>query len=218
MSIRSLAPVTLLVLCALCLVAGQAAGEEKRPQQWHAVIIQGAGYLPGTEPPAGTDALTKATSREINTYSLTAALVEKLTALGMTATVLPFSECGDLACLGKSPDGTRTRVDVVIFAGPSHFSKQPPQLTSLYPKIKEAAARNPGLICSTLVPAWYPDTKGQATMELADKAFREAGARSLPGTTILTPRKENKGASPEEVQKALTDFATRLVQALQNTK
>ena len=103
------------------------------------------------------------------------------------------------------------RADLVIFAGPSYFSKQPEQLLALYPKLKEAVACNPRLICSALVPAWYPESKGKATLEHALKTASEAGARSVPGVTLLTPRGDKKGASAEEVDKAAAEYAPQRI-------
>ncbi len=218
MRVKRLIPMAGLVSCAVFLSACLAAADGKKPKKYHAVVIQGAGYLPDAKKPEGTDAITQATSKAINTYSLTTALRDKLEALDTEVTVLPFSACADLACLSTSTDGLRNRTDSVIFAGPSHFSKQPEQLVALYPKLKDAVARNPRLICSTLVPAWYPESKGKAAMEVADKAFKEAGARSVSGATLLTDRQEKKGASAEELDKALTDFAARLADALKSAK
>lgn len=209
--------VTLISLGAIWMTACATAGA-RLTKKYHAIVIQGAGYLPDAKKPEGVDAITQATTKGINTYSLTSALVAKLAAQDTEVTVLPFSACAGLKCLSASPDGTRKQADLVIFAGPSYFSKQPEQLLALYPKLKEACACNPRLICSTLVPAWYPETKGKATLEFALKAIEEAGARSVPGVTLLTPREDKPGASAEEVDKALTDFAARLADALKNGK
>ena len=209
---------TLVSLCAGWMSACSAAAGERLTKNYHAVVIQGAGYLPDAKKPEGVDAITQATTKGLNTYSLTTALAAKLAARGIEVTVLPFSACAGLTCLSASPAGTRKRADLVIFAGPSYFSKQPEQLLALYPKLKEAVAYNPRLICSALVPAWYPESKGKATLEHALKTASEAGARSVPGVTLLTPRGDKKGASAEEVDKALTDFATRLGEALKSGK
>lgn len=218
MSICGLYFLTLVSLCGGWMSTCSAAAGERLTKNYHAVVIQGAGYLPDAKKPEGVDAITQATTKGLNTYSLTTALAEKLVARDIEVTVLPFSACAGLTCLSASPEGTRKRADLVIFAGPSYFSKQPEQLLALYPKLKEAVAYNPRLICSALVPAWYPESKGKATLEHALKTASEAGARSVPGVTLLTPRGDKKGASAEEVDKALTDFATRLAEALKSGK
>ncbi len=219
MKIKGLVLVSFLVPCAIYLTVFSAATDGNPPKaKYHAVVIQGGGYLPDAKKPEGVDAITQPTTKGINTYSLTTVLIGKLAAMDTDVKVVPFSACKDLTCLSAAPDRAGDRADVVIFAGPAHFSKQPEQLAALYPKLKEVVARHPGLLCSTIIPAWYPESKGKEAMAVADKAFKEAGARSVPGVTILTPREDQKGASAEEVDKAMTEFVTRLVDALKNAK
>ncbi len=202
-----------ITICTLSATLNQAA-ENDLQTKYQVVIIQGAGYLPDTKKPEGADAITTATTEVLNTYVLTTALTKKLNALNMNVTVLSYTECAELKSLYTSPDGTRRRTDLVIFAGPSQFSKQPPQLTKLYRKLEIPVKNNPKLLCSTLVPAWYPDTKGKDTIKVAAKAFVKAGAGVVEGLSILTPRDDKKGASAKDVDKALTEFAERLSNAL----
>ncbi len=198
--------------------AGLALANEQAVSRYHAVIIQGAGYLPDSKKPEGVDAITKATSAGLNTYVLTHLLTEKLKAHQVSVQVVSWKESQDLSVLEASSTAQREQADLVIFAGPSHYGKQPPQLMALYPKLKEMVARHPTLVASSVVPAWYPETKGLQTLKVAEKAFEEAGVKSVTGVTLLTPQGEKSGASPEEVDKALEKFVTRLVKALEKTQ
>lgn len=192
------------------------ANAEETGKKYHAVIIQGAGYPPDEkQPEEGADAITAATTKEINTYTLTTALTAKLNARDVDVTVMQHTACKDLKPL---MDGSQRAADLVIFAGPSHFSKQPAQLTKLYRKLKDVVKTNPRLTCSTLIPAWYPDTKGQDTIKVAAKAFEKNGAGVVEGLSILTPRDKKKGAPAKEIDQALTDFAERLASALNKIK
>lgn len=205
---------TITTTTALCILSTTAftANAKTPDKKYHAVIIQGAGYLPDTKKPEeGVDAITKATTKEINTYTLTTALTAKLSVKDIDVTVLQYTACKDLKCL---IDGSQRKADLVIFAGPSYFSKQPPQLTKLYRKLEDVVKTNPKLICSTLIPAWYPDTKGKDSIKVAAKAFEKAGVRVVEGLSILTPRDKKKGAPTKEMDKALTAFAERLAAAV----
>ncbi|MFO7936661.1 MAG: hypothetical protein R6V06_03540 [Kiritimatiellia bacterium] len=201
------------VFCLSWIISAQLAAYGKTPEKkYNAIIIQAAGYPPeGEKPEEGTDAVTQATTKGINTYTLTTSLIKKLNAADIAATVLPHTSCKDLKCL---TDGSRGRTDLLIFAGPSHFSKQPPQLTKLYRRVKDVVKTNPKLICSTLVPAWYPDTKGKDTIKVAAKAFEKEGASVVEGVSILTPRGKKKGADTKEVEAALIAFTDRISAAL----
>ena len=139
----------------------------------------------------------------------------KLKSLNIDVSVLSYTECKDLKCL---TDGSQRMADIVIFAGPSHFSKQPPQLTKLYKKVDQVVKKNPKLICSTLVPAWYPETKGKDTIRVAAKAFEKRGAGVVDGVSILTPRDKKKGASADKINSEITGFAQRIFDAAQRLK
>ncbi|MFA7175262.1 MAG: hypothetical protein WC340_17950 [Kiritimatiellia bacterium] len=198
-------------LCLSCAMADKTQ-PTSASQKYHAVIIQGAGYLPDSKPPAeDTDAVTQATTKAINTYTLSTALALKLKTQAVDVTILQHTACQNMQSL---TDGSQPRADLIIFAGPSHFNKQPPQLTKLYRKLGAAVEHNPALLCTTLVPAWYPDTKGQATIKVAAKAFERAGAGVVEGLSLLTPRDKKKGASEKEIDQALTDFVARITAAL----
>ncbi|MDD2601289.1 MAG: hypothetical protein PHO37_19060 [Kiritimatiellae bacterium] len=202
------AAASLCLTCAMADTVQPASASGKH----HAIIIQGAGYLPESQPPAeGADAVTQATTKSINTYTLSAALALKLKAQAIDVTILPHTACREMQAL---TDGSQRKADLIIFAGPSHFNKQPPQLTKLYRKLGAAVENNSALLCTTLVPAWYPETKGQATIKVAAKAFEKAGAGVVEGVSILTPQDKKKGASEKEIDVALTDFAARITAAL----
>jgi len=206
---------TLLVACAVSLFVTAAFAEATAPKKYRAVVIQGAGVVPNTMKPEGADAITGATSLGLNTYTLTTTLAEKLAALDVAVEVKPFSECKDLACLDASADGKVKAADLVIFAGPEHGGKHPKQLSALYPNLKEAVTRNPGLVCSTLVSASNPAIKGQKAVATAEAAYKNAGVKFVPGVGVITPRNGKPGATPEEVDKSMTDFAAALIAALQ---
>ncbi len=211
--------VTWLVACATSLTAiavdataaTDATALAPKKYQYRAVVIQGAGYLPDAKKPEGVDAITHATTKGVNTYALTDALVAKLTALGITVEVLQFNACKDLACLDASADGTVKNADLVIFAGPEYMGKPPKQLSDLYPKLKDVAIRNPGLVCTTLVSA---GSKGAKSIAVTEAAFKAAGVKFVPGVGLNSPRLLGKGASTEEIDTAMTDFAARLIAAL----
>ena len=153
-------------------------------------LSRGPDYLPDAKKPEeGTDAITKATTKEINTYTLTTGLTAKLNKRDIDVTVLQYTECKDLKCL---MNGSQRKTDLVIFAGPSYFSKQPPQLTKLYRKLEDVVKTNPKLICSTLIPAWYPDTKGKDSIKVAAKAFEKVGVGVVDGVSILTPTRQKE--------------------------
>jgi hypothetical protein len=209
---------TLLVACTASLTALAADAAAPAPKKYRVVVIQAAGYLPGTEKPKGADAITHATSKVNNTYSLTTALATKLEALDAGVEVKQFSDCKGLSCLDASADGKVKSANLVIFAGPDYGSKLPKQLSALYPDIKEAAVRNPGLICSTLVSAGSAKIKGGKAIALAETAYQEAGVKFVPGLGLNSPGALSKAASPEEVDKATTDFAAALIGALQEAK
>jgi hypothetical protein len=205
-------PVMILLVCSVCWAA---VGGNRNTDVRRIIIIQGAGHKPAEKASEETDAITHATTKEINTYTLTEMLVKKLDSLKIQSDVTDYRECKNLRCLHKTPAENRGKFDMVIFAGPSHFSKQPPQLTKLYNNhLGEAVKQNPGLLCSTLVPAWFPETKGADTIKVANKAFEKHGAGVVQGISILTPRDKKKGASQEEIAKALDEFAQRIVEAL----
>ncbi len=210
---------TMLIACTTSLTALAADAAAPAPTKYRVVVIQAAGYLREVGKPAGADAITRATSKVNNTYSLTTALAAKLEALNATVEVKQFSDCKDLTCLDASADGTVKSADLVIFAGPEHMGKPPKQLTDLYPKLKEVAPRHPALVCSTLVSAGSAKTKGGDAITITQAAFKASGVKFVPGVGLNSPGMLlSKPASPEVVDKALTDFATALIAALQEAK
>jgi len=208
----------------LSLVVGMfslAASEEPESDSasYRVVVIQGAGYIPGTEKPKGVDAITSATTKGINTYVLTTHLLchllERLETKNVSLQVLDFAACHELDCLVDSKKGEHKDVlDLLVFAGPAQYSKQPKQLIKLYPETAKLAEQNPHLICTTLIPAWYPESKGKEALEFADKAFEKAGVKSVMGLTIRTPRDEKKGVSMDEMKQAIQKFTDRLLVAI----
>lgn len=211
MSTQKMILAALLVACTTSLTALAADATTPAPKKYRAVIIQGAGYLPGAKKPQGVDAITHATTKVVNTYVLTDALVAKLTALGVAVEVRQFNECKDLVCLDASSSNAVKSANLVIFAGPEHMGKPLKQLSVLYPKLKDIAIRNPGLVCTTLVSG---GSKGKKSIAITDAAFKAAGVKFVPGMGLKSPGFFSKGASTEEIDNAMTDFAARLVAAL----
>jgi len=197
--------------------------EIKRPQttkgqesKYHVAIIQAAGYLPDTKPPEGTDAITHATTKVVNTYIITSAIVDQLAAKGIEVQVIDYSACDDLKCLYPTENnGKKQVVDVVVFAGPAENSKQQKKILELFPQLEEVVKRSPHIICTSIVPAWYPETKGQEACTYSDNCFKKAGAKTVRGISLLTPRKDNPGVSKENMEKVLNKFADDLISAMQ---
>ena len=184
--------------------------------KYHVAIIQAAGYLPDTKPPEGTDAITHATTKVVNTYIITSALVDQLAAKGIEVQVIAYSACDDLKCLYPTENnGKKQVVDVVVFAGPAENSKQQKKILELFPQLEEVVKRSPHIICTSIVPAWYPETKGQEACTYSDNCFKKAGAKTVRGISLLTPRKDNPGVSKENMEKVLNKFADDLISAMQ---
>jgi len=195
-----------------CTAATPPTVEAKDAPRFHAVIIRGAGYLPGTKKPKGVDVITHATSKGGNTYVFSDKLVEKLAKLGTATKVVDFSKCRDLKCVYRvDKTGGRCAVDLVVFAGPSHYSKLPVQLYNLIPKLKAIAKAEPNVVCSSLVSAKYP-AKGQTTIKDADARLKKAGAKTVMGLT-LDPNVKDK-----ELEKKLGTFAASLVAEMKKAK
>lgn len=184
------------------------------PPRVGVVIIRAAGRLPGQEVSKGTDAITHATGKSMNTYAFAEGLAKSLTNRNADVRILDFSECRSLECL-LPPSATHTlgKVDIVVFAGPAYSSKLPNQLLALFPKLADIAKSQPDLVCSSLVAAWFPAPKGRDAAAHADSAFKAAGLRTVMGISLLTPRENQIGITQEAFEKALSDFASQLVDA-----
>jgi len=184
--------------------------------KYHVAIIQAAGYLPDTKPPEGTNAITHATTKVVNTYIITSAFVDQLAAKGIEVQVIDYSACDDLKCLYPTENnGKKQVVDVVVFAGPAENSKQQKKILELFPQLEEVVKRSPHIICTSIVPAWYPGTKGQEACTYSDNCFKKAGAKTVRGISLLTPREDNPGVSKENMEKVLNKFADDLISAMQ---
>jgi hypothetical protein len=204
--------VTLCVAIAWMNSTRDALGDS--PSKLGAVIIRAAGLFPGQDVAKGVDAITHATGAPMNTYVFVDGLAKSLTNLNVDVRIVDFSECRNLDCLLPS-SGTKThaKVDIVVFAGPAYSSKLPNQLLSLFPKLGAVAKSRPDLVCSSLVAAWFPEPKGCDTAAHADSAFKAAGLRTVMGIPLLTPRGKDPGITQEALEKALSDFASQLVDA-----
>ena len=148
------------ILTAACIALALpvlAADEAPAPAKFRVVVVQGAGVVPGAEKPQHADAITHATSKKLNTYTLTDALAAKLKAVGAEVDVVAFHACTNLACLKASPDGVRPAARAVVFAGAVYNGPFPKPLSALFSKLKDVAAPQPGLVGSAIwrhLPIW----------------------------------------------------------------
>jgi hypothetical protein len=186
------------------------------PTKVRAVIVRAAGALPGQDKPGGSDAITHATPKPMNTYVFTEALAESLADLRVETRIVDFSECRNLECLLPPGTDSSGKVDILVFAGPAYHSKLPTQLQALFPKLGEIARSSPDLVCSSLIAAWYPDSKGIKAAEHADRAFAIASLRTVKGISLLTPREKKRGITQRALEKDLANFAARLVAKAQS--
>ena len=206
--------VTLVTLCAglAWLSLNRSVWGQQQSSKLYVVIIRAVGPLPGQDKPEGVDAVTAATTKVVNTYVFTERLAKAFTNLNTNTRIVDVAKCRDLQCLLPQPTaGSPEKADIVVFAGPAHYSKLPNQLQALFPKLGEIAKARPGLVCSSLVAAWFPDPKGLDAAAHADSAFKAAGLRTVLGIPLLTPRENKPGITQEALDKALADFAARLV-------
>ena len=191
--------VKLLLICCLagaCLMVLPPSTRCQQGKSFRAVIIKGAGYLPGTEKPTDPDAITHATSEPGNTHVFCDQLVKKMAEKKINASVIDFSECVELDCLDSA--------DMVILAGPSYMRKFPEQLERLFPKFKGVIARHPKTVCSCLVSANYT-WRGVVTMVRIDEELKKAGARTVPGVVF------NSDVIQQEIDEDLKDFVDALI-------
>ena len=202
--LKTLATATCIAL-ALPSLAQEAAPP---PAKFRVVVVQGAGVVPGAEKPKHADAITAATSKEVNTYALVDALAAKLKALGGDVSVVNFHDCADLACLKASEDGKRKAADAVVFAGAVHNGPFPKPLTALFPKLKDIVAAKPGLVGSAI--ACGASGKGDAALEGATAAFKEAGATSVDGASFASGHILKGASNPAEIDAAMTALAERI--------
>ena len=202
--------------CIALALPGIAQEGAAAPAQFRVVVIQGAGVAPGSEKPKHADAITGATSKEINTYTLTDALAAKLKAIGGDVAVVPFYECADLACPKASEDGKRKAADAVVFAGAVHNGPFPKPLTALFPKLKDVVAAKPGLVGSAI--ACGASGKGSTALEGAAKAFKDAGAISVEGAAFASGNMLKNASKPDEIDTAMTALAERIRAAVAPAK
>ena len=202
--------------CLVLALPGFAQETAAAPATFRVVVIQGAGVVPGADKPKHADALTQATPKEVNTYTLTDALAAKLKALGGDVTVVPFYACTDLACLKASEDGKRKAADAVVFAGAIYNGPFPKPLMALYPKLKDVVAAKPGLVGSAI--ACGASGKGNAALEGAAKAFKEAGVTSVEGAAFASGNMLKSATKPDAIDKAMTALAERIRAAVAPAK
>lgn len=182
------------------------------PAELRAVVVMAAGVTPGQDKPESVHAITHATPEAVNTHAFVQELTNAMTKLNVSARVEDFARCPELKCLSSSTLGNRgVAVDILVFAGPAYFSKLPKQLVALFPSLRKVAAEMPDLVCSSMVSAWFPETKGVKAVAHAEEYFKEAGLRTVKGISLLTPRKEKPGVTQDAMKAAISAFAERVV-------
>jgi len=161
----------------------------KRP--YSAVIIKAAGYPPGTEAPAGADAITDATSEGGNTHVFADKLVEKLTALDIEAKVVDFSAL----------EGEQLAATFIVFAGPTYGGKLPEQLQKLVTEVGKAGRKT---ICSSLTSCGNPES-GMGAVDHFNDLLTEAGLKTHRGIAI------GRDIDPESLDKRIDEFTAGLI-------
>ena len=203
---------TITVILMIFLTAGIAVSvttsAEAQEASYRAVIIRGAGHLPGAKPPEGPDAITQATSEPGNTYVFSERLAKELEKNGIKTAIVNYIDCGDLSCVNYTDAaGTRRAVDFVILAGPSHGRYLPKPLLKLIPRLKEKLASHPGIICSSMISGNYT-YRVVDTMVNTDVQLREIGAKTVPGLVF------NSDVIQQELDEDVRDFVSKLVGAV----
>lgn len=209
---RTARKITVTLCAGLAWLSLNGPARADAPFTLRAVIVRAAGRLPGQDKPERADAVTHATAKPVNVYVFAEELAKSLTRLNAETRIVEFSECRDLQCLLAQPaTDNPENADIVVFAGSAYYSKLPNQLQALFPKLGEIAKSAPDLVCSSLVAAWFPDTKGLEAAAHAERAFAAAGLQTVSGISLLTPRENKAGITQEALEKAIADFAARLV-------
>ena len=176
--------------------------------EYHAVIIKAAGYIPGTEIPEGSDAITRATSDGGNTHVFADKLAKILDETGIQTKIIDFSECRDLSCILHSDgDEKRSSVNIIIFAGPTHGSKLPRQLQNFIPLVNKISQSYPEIRYTILSSCGNPSSGANAIAHF-DALLTDAGATTISGLAL------DSETDAEELEKALNEFAARLLDVI----
>ena len=143
------------------------------------------------------DALSQATSKPSNTYVLVEALTDELAALGVEARVLSFSECEDLPSL--------LPLDILVFAGPTHYSQLPDPLQELALRIEQLSGAGTAVpTCSALTSCKNRASGSTAAAGLV-RQLQGAGVKTVPGVALPAT------TTREQMQSRLKAFAGALV-------
>lgn len=198
--------IVVVLLTAVLLVTGSTAADAQETG-YRAVIIRGAGYLPGTKPPEDPDAITHATSEPGNTYVFSERLAEELGKNGITTTIAEHTDCADMSCVTYTDaGGARRAVDFVILAGPSYMRYLPQPLQNLLPRLKEELIAHPDILCSSMISGNYT-YRVVVTMVNTDMQLREIGAKTIPGLVF------NSDVIQQELDEDVKDFVSKLIGA-----
>lgn len=204
-NINTIATVILLAVMTAGLTAGMTDTAEAQETAYRAIIIRGAGHLPGEKPPEGPDAITQATSEPGNTYVFSKRLVEELEKNGIRTTIVEYTDCRDMSCLDYTDaSGKQRTVDFVILAGPSYNRFLPKPFLKLLPRLGEKLAGNTGVICSSMISGNYT-YRVVDTMVNTDKQLKEIGAKTVPGLVF------NSDVVEQEITEDVRDFVSKLV-------
>jgi hypothetical protein len=165
-----------------------------------AVVLVAAGYPPDDGPPDDPDAISEATTTPWNCQAFATRLSDQLATHGVTATVVDWSDCKDLACLDVSGDGGST--DIAVFTGSTHWGVLPDQIRDLVPEIG-ALSPAPGVVSAM---ASY-ETAGEYAVQEFLVDLVDLGMTTVDGVALDT----GVGQTEADVAAALEDFAGRLV-------
>ena len=197
----------LLIFLTAGLVVSRTTATEAQETSYRAVIIRGAGHLPGAKPPEGPDAITQATSEPGNTYVFSERLAKEFEKNGIKTTIVDYIDCGDFSCVNYTDAaGTHRAVDFVILAGPSHGRYLPKPFLKLLPRLGEKLASHPGVICSSMISGNYT-YRIVDSMVNTDGQLKEIGAKTIPGLVF------NSDVIQQELDEDVKDFVSKLVGA-----
>lgn len=204
MNSATITVILLILLTTVLVVIGKPTAEAQETG-YRAVIIRGAGYLPGAKPPEASDAITQATSEPGNTYVFSERLAKELEQNGIKTAIVDYTDSSDLSCVNyNDAAGTRRAVDFVVLAGPSHGRYLPKPFLKLLPRLGEKLATHPGIICSSMISGNYT-YRIVDTMVNTDVQLREIGAKTVPGLVF------NSDVIQQELDEDVRDFVSKLV-------
>ena len=188
---RNLKIIQILVITALSIICLLISLQCTGPKT--AVIIKAAGYLPGAEAPEGADAITRATSDTNNTHTFSVKLQEKLTEQNMIVRIMDYTEA----------KGQTFEDNVVILTGPTWSGKLIKQILNLVDEITVESKS----LCTNFTACGTQSSGDEAAVHM-DQHLAEHGFTTIPGIAL------DEDLEPEAVDKILTAFTNKIVEAL----